>query len=403
MAQWMVGKSISKDQLNRLLEHKYHCEGESICDNLLKDFWRISSLYIPRYIAPNTLTLLGFLANVFALCLLLSYGACFFTSLVFVVCVFAYQTLDALDGLQARRTGSCSQLGELFDHGCDALSTCILPISYFIIIGFDDWPMLMFIQYFCIQALFYVAHWRCYVTGVLAFDRVGVTEGLLIGILFGTISSIFGSSIWSIKDPLLGLELKVVQFLVFSVVMFFLAVQFADTISQGGCGKYGTTVANTSVLFPVCPLTLALGFPVLVAINSPVNLYHQSPFIFLLTFGIVSAKVSQRLVIAHMTKSAIYLFDAVMFGAALLVINQYFSCPLPEVLVLWISLTFGAVNIILYDADVCIQLADFLNIYVFRIGRPSSMRHNNKNTPVKSSVQDNTYKNSLRTRNSSRN
>ncbi|VDP80415.1 unnamed protein product [Schistosoma mattheei] len=48
-------------------------------------------------------------------------------------------------------------------------------------------------------------------------------------------------------------------------------------------------------------------------------------------------------------------------------------------------------------------MADFLNIYVFRIGRPSSMRHNNKNTPVKSSVQDNTYKNSLRTRNSSRN
>ncbi|CAH8449511.1 unnamed protein product [Schistosoma bovis] len=226
------------------------------------------------------------------------FKACFFTSLVFVVCVFAYQTLDALDGLQARRTGSCSQLGELFDHGCDALSTCILPISYFIIIGFDDWPMLMFIQYFCIQALFYVAHWRCYVTGVLAFDRVGVTEGLLIGILFGTISSIFGPSIWSIKDPILGLELKVVQFLVFSVVMFFLAVQFADTISQGGCGKYGTTVANTSVLFPVCPLTLALGFPVLVAINSPVNLYHQSPFIFLLTFGIVSAKVSQRLVVS---------------------------------------------------------------------------------------------------------
>ncbi|CAH8441823.1 unnamed protein product [Schistosoma turkestanicum] len=319
------------------------------------------------------------------------------------VSVFVYQTLDALDGLQARRTGSCSQLGELFDHGCDALSICILPISYFIIIGFDEWPIMMFIQYFCLQAFFYVAHWRCYVTGVLAFDRVGVTEGLLIGILFGVITAIFGSSFWNIKDPLLGLELKVVQFLVFSVVMFFLAVQFVDTISQGGCGKYGTTVANTSVLFPVCPLTLAIGLPVLIAINSPMNLYHHSPFTFLLTFGIVSAKVSQRLVVAHMTKSSIYLFDAVMFGSALLVVNQYFSCPVPEVLVLWISLMLGAVNIILYDADVCIQLANFLNIYVFHIGRPSSTRHNFKNTSVKSSIQDNTSKNSNRVRNTSRN
>jgi phosphatidylglycerophosphate synthase len=36
--------------------------------------------------------------------------------------LFVYQSLDAIDGKQARRTDSCSPLGELFDHGCDALS-----------------------------------------------------------------------------------------------------------------------------------------------------------------------------------------------------------------------------------------------------------------------------------------
>lgn len=36
--------------------------------------------------------------------------------------LFIYQTLDAIDGKQARRTNSSSPLGELFDHGCDALS-----------------------------------------------------------------------------------------------------------------------------------------------------------------------------------------------------------------------------------------------------------------------------------------
>ena len=38
------------------------------------------------------------------------------------ITMFLYQTLDAIDGKQARRTGSSNALGELFDHGCDSLS-----------------------------------------------------------------------------------------------------------------------------------------------------------------------------------------------------------------------------------------------------------------------------------------
>jgi choline/ethanolamine phosphotransferase len=37
--------------------------------------------------------------------------------------LFIYQTLDAIDGKQARRTGNSNALGELFDHGCDSMST----------------------------------------------------------------------------------------------------------------------------------------------------------------------------------------------------------------------------------------------------------------------------------------
>uniref|UniRef100_A0A453N208 Uncharacterized protein n=1 Tax=Aegilops tauschii subsp. strangulata TaxID=200361 RepID=A0A453N208_AEGTS len=38
------------------------------------------------------------------------------------ILLFLYQTFDAVDGKQARRTNSSSPLGELFDHGCDALA-----------------------------------------------------------------------------------------------------------------------------------------------------------------------------------------------------------------------------------------------------------------------------------------
>ncbi|CAL5421465.1 unnamed protein product [Camellia sinensis] len=52
-------------------------------------------------------------------------------------------TFDAVDGKQARRTSSSSPLGELFDHGCDALAFCVLGLweyyyvwrDYFLVLG----------------------------------------------------------------------------------------------------------------------------------------------------------------------------------------------------------------------------------------------------------------------------
>ena len=36
--------------------------------------------------------------------------------------LFVYQALDAIDGKQARRVNHATPLGELIDHGCDAVS-----------------------------------------------------------------------------------------------------------------------------------------------------------------------------------------------------------------------------------------------------------------------------------------
>ena len=49
--------------------------------------------------------------------------------IVTAICFFVYQTLDAIDGKQARRTGSSSPLGQLFDHGCDAFGTTLLILT----------------------------------------------------------------------------------------------------------------------------------------------------------------------------------------------------------------------------------------------------------------------------------
>lgn len=48
--------------------------------------------------------------------------------------LFIYQSLDAIDGKQARRTNSSSPLGELFDHGCDSISTGSLNLLLLILV-----------------------------------------------------------------------------------------------------------------------------------------------------------------------------------------------------------------------------------------------------------------------------
>jgi phosphatidylglycerophosphate synthase len=60
--------------------------------------------------------------------------------------LFIYQSLDAIDGKQARRTNSSSPLGELFDHGCDSISTVFVALSACISVQLGNHPNWMFFQ-----------------------------------------------------------------------------------------------------------------------------------------------------------------------------------------------------------------------------------------------------------------
>jgi ethanolaminephosphotransferase len=50
--------------------------------------------------------------------------------------------LDAVDGKQARRTNQSSPLGQLFDHGCDAINSSLICFLYCQnhLLGPTSWP-----------------------------------------------------------------------------------------------------------------------------------------------------------------------------------------------------------------------------------------------------------------------
>eukprot|EP00211_Chloroparvula_japonica_P005397 CAMPEP_0119133238 /NCGR_PEP_ID=MMETSP1310-20130426/13272_1 /TAXON_ID=464262 /ORGANISM="Genus nov. species nov., Strain RCC2339" /LENGTH=361 /DNA_ID=CAMNT_0007123925 /DNA_START=128 /DNA_END=1213 /DNA_ORIENTATION=- len=153
---------------------------------LMQPFWRTAVMWLPEWMAPNLVTLLGFISMVCASAVVSFYSLDFSTPapawVYFFVsgALFFYQTMDALDGKQARRTGCSSPLGELFDHGCDAMMTVLIAvISCQVFQVGQSWP----IVYLCVASPmlpFFATQWEEYHLNKFILGRLGVTEAQLI-------------------------------------------------------------------------------------------------------------------------------------------------------------------------------------------------------------------------------
>ncbi|TUH38757.1 Choline/ethanolaminephosphotransferase 1 [Bagarius yarrelli] len=114
---------LTRHQLKRLEEHRYSSAGRSLLEPAMQCYWEWLVSRMPPWIAPNLITIIGLATNAFTTLILIYYcptateQAPLWTYLLCAVGLFIYQSLDAIDGKQARRTNSSSPLGELFDHG----------------------------------------------------------------------------------------------------------------------------------------------------------------------------------------------------------------------------------------------------------------------------------------------
>ena len=127
---------ITKEGLENLKHYKYVSGGYSSVDNLMNHYWEAVVKLVPLSIAPNLITLAGLLIQMSGSFLYLFYDTSltqhmpWYFTFYSATCFFIYQTLDAIDGKQARRTGTSSPLGQLFDHGCDCVCNLIGLIAF---------------------------------------------------------------------------------------------------------------------------------------------------------------------------------------------------------------------------------------------------------------------------------
>ncbi|XP_069963890.1 cholinephosphotransferase 1 isoform X4 [Bactrocera oleae] len=364
---------LSAQQLKKLSEHKYACTSSSLLDPWLQPWWNWLVSMTPLWLAPNLITIIGLIVNIVTTLILVSYSPDgkstppAWASLLCAFGLFVYQSLDSIDGKQARRTNTQSPLGELFDHGCDSISTVFVALSACISCQLGQYPNWLFFQCFCAIGLFYCAHWQTYVSGTLRFGKIDVTEAQFTIMAIHIISAVFGSDVWQARIPLIGGRWNYI--ILIGITLGYLAnmLNFSKMFVEGGSGKNGSSVAGTSVLSPSIPLTMVILPALIIAQKSPQNIFTEHASLYILAFGMVAAKVTNKLVIAHMTKAEMEYLDWSQLGPALLFFNQYFNCVVPEIWLLWFSLFWGTQDLIRYCSKVCLEICNHLHINLFTI------------------------------------
>ncbi|CEP11214.1 hypothetical protein [Parasitella parasitica] len=158
----------------------------------------------PWNMAPNLITLTGLMFMIFNVILVFIFvptmeaedagPAWIYFS--FALGLWLYSTFDNVDGRQARRTGTSSPLGELFDHGCDAINCSFASIIQMSALGLGHSQNAV-VVYLIATTGFYLSTIEEYHTGTLYLGYVNVpTEGVCILCIMYVISGIYGPMFW---------------------------------------------------------------------------------------------------------------------------------------------------------------------------------------------------------------
>ncbi|KAK0667740.1 putative choline/ethanolaminephosphotransferase [Cercophora samala] len=205
-----AAECVSEEALIHLKYYKYSAVDKSPISNyVLKHWWNAFVEVLPLWVAPNMVTLLGFFCILINVALLVIYMPdlvgpgptwLYFS---FALGLFMYQTFDNVDGKQARRTGTSSGLGELFDHGIDSLNCTLASLLETAAMGLGCSKSGVFTALVPCLPMFF-STWETYHTHTLYLGVInGPTEGLLLACMFMILSGIYGPAVWT--EPLVDL------------------------------------------------------------------------------------------------------------------------------------------------------------------------------------------------------
>jgi phosphatidylglycerophosphate synthase len=160
-----MGSYLGTSEVQGLRAYRYKGSASSFLDvKVLGPFWTWLVEWVPLWVAPNLITLLGLVILLSSTIIIqlqtqtLQEEVPAWSWYLLAICLFIYQSLDAIDGKQARRTGSSSPLGQLFDHGCDAVTCVCLGIN--VSTAVKATPLSAFALFWLHCLPFFISNWE---------------------------------------------------------------------------------------------------------------------------------------------------------------------------------------------------------------------------------------------------
>ncbi|KAJ3718963.1 choline ethanolaminephosphotransferase [Lentinula raphanica] len=414
---------LSEEALQNLKKYTYKAVDKSILSKYVLNYlWNWFVTLWPLSVAPNTITLSG-LFIVFLNFLTLLYfdpsyvtekGGAFVPNWVYFswgIGLFLYQTFDSVDGKQARRTGMAGPLGQMFDHGCDAINTTLEAIiaAQALNLGRSWWTLS---SQLAALANFYLTTWEEYHTGYLYLGVFsGPVEGILMLVVVYLITGVYGPSFWdtpvldflhlssipliSNTIPNVGLNVCFMIFgafgLAFNIIGSYSNVRTAMREKREREEKSPSSSSSTTTekpLIRLLPFLISAALQVAWVAHPPSSgsgigggftILDSELFIpFLCAWGLQSAHRVGRIILAHLTRGSFPFWDPLwvlgLVGAVdanlprLMGIPPIIqSTPARTTLLIYTTLLLSFVAYARFCAGVINEITEFLGIACFTV------------------------------------
>ncbi|KQS70718.1 uncharacterized protein Dere_GG23508, isoform C [Drosophila erecta] len=365
---------------------------------VMHPFWNYCVKFVPKWLAPNVLTFVGFLMTVVNFILIAYYDWGFEAAnsetgntvpawvwTVAAINILIYYNLDGMDGKQARRTGTSGPLGELFDHGLDSYSAALIPIYLFSLFGTHDLPPIrMFFVIWNVFLNFYLTHVEKYNTGVMFlpwgydFTMWGVSGMLFVATVFGP--EMYRFSIYGFTVA------NMFEFVLIGSGMVSSHPIIARNIYLSYKNKTGKMRPMWEMLRPFFAFVWLFVITVVWSFFSRNDVINKEPRILWILYGTIFSNIACRLIVAQMSDTRCDAFNVLMWPLAATVgvccfpyYQQVFDTDLTSDIERWIlyGLTiFSTLAHWHYGYGVVSEMCDHFHIRCFK--------NNNKIKPLKS-------------------
>lgn len=212
-------KYLSNENIDSFIKYKYQSEENSFLTRKYKVFWEFIQKFIPKYIHPNIITLLGLLSVIFGYYMMKTYSL----NKVMGICVWLYMNFDAIDGIHARNTKNTSVIGEYLDHIIDLINTGFILDCITGQLGFNSKISNMFTT--TVSFAYILPHYESIINGKIKFE--GLTDVSLIL----TLTTIFFISGLRLPEFIINNNYLIYGFII--LLNIYNIIKLKKTVSEG--------------------------------------------------------------------------------------------------------------------------------------------------------------------------